>query len=425
MKKAIGVAIGVIILAALVLAMIPTIQDEIHWQWASHKDEVASYESYIETWPAGRYASEAQTRYDERAWADALAANKIEEFKRYTELHPEGKYVAKARDRIEDLHWEAVTGDTTLQGLEKYLQLHPDGSHADEARESIEDLHWKKATTSNTIRSYQDYIVAYPQGQYLQEAEEKVAALSTDNTPFEEAISIGTENSIKQFLEDFPGHQREPCAQQAIKDITEGRNIVDLLSEKKIEIETQGSGIQNVQVRMRSLVPYPITVRIPVGSYFVSSRQSSQNMITTAESRVRLTGDGWRSVSVSAACANMPRDIPGSEDTFTIQRSPHQEELARLIPVLDKAGVNFATRQAAVWIVTDNASYSDLGNLVSRPAHSPFGGTRMIREADVTRAMKLCTEAGIDIKSKAIWRDRQRILNGLEDEELKTWLEQN
>ena len=157
-------------------------------------------------------------------------------------------------------------------------------------------------------------------------------------------------------------------------------SIQNLIREKKIEIETQGSGIKSVGVRLRKLVPYPITVRVPVGSYFVSSRQSAQNMVTTAESKVRLTGDDWRRVSVSAACANRPRDIPGSGDTFTVQRSPHQAELERLIPVLDKARVPYAVRQAAVWIVTDNADYGDLGILVSRSQFQMFGGTRQIKE---------------------------------------------
>jgi len=414
--------LGVMLLITVSLLILPR---EVHWFWVSNKDEKASYESFITFWHSGRYIEEASERYDEQLWDEAQAANSIQGYRLYAQLSPEGNHLSEAKERIGSLRGERVIVSNNIQEVEAYLQLYPQGKYADEANERIDTLRWRDATTTNTVRSYKDYITEYPQGQYLEQAKERISGLRSNDAPFEEAVKKGTETSLQQFLEDFPGHKKEPYVKQAIKDIFEGRNIVDLLKEKKIEVETQGSGIQNVKVRMRNLATYPITVRIPVGSYFISSRQSSQNMITTAESKVRLTGDGWRSVSVSAACANMPRDIPGSEDTFTIQRSPYQEELARLMPVLDKAGENFATRQAAVWIVTDDASYADLGNLVSRPAHSLFGGTRMIREADVTRAMKLCAEVGIDIKSKSIWRDRQRILNGLEDGELKTWLEQN
>ena len=94
------------------------------------------------------------------------------------------------------------------------------------------------------------------------------------------------------------------------------------------------------------------------------------------------------------------------------------------MPVLDKAGVSYAVRQAAVWIVTDDADYGDLGILVSRPVLQALGGTRTIREPEAARAMRICEEAGIDITSKAIWGDRQKILAGLEEGDFKTWLEQ-
>ncbi|TFH53855.1 MAG: hypothetical protein E4G89_00675 [Methanothrix sp.] len=388
MKKVIGITVGVLVVAALVLVINPASRDEIHWRWAAHRNETASYDSYTRTWPAGRHAAEAMTRYDELAWADALSGN-------------------------------------TAQGFERYVQLHGEGKHVAEAKDSIEPLRWQEATASNSIRAYRDYTQAHPSGKHVQEAEMRATALRTDEAPFEAAIKTGEEASLKRFLEDFPGHQKEETAYQTIKDITEGRDIVDLLSEKKIEVETQGSGIQSVGVRLRRLVPYPIIVRVPVGSYFVSSRQTAQNMVTTAESKVRLSTNEWISVSISAACANRQRDIPRSEDSFTVLRSPHQEELARVIPVLDEERVPYAIRQAAVWIVTDNADYDDLGILVSRPAFQMIGGSRQINEPEVARAMKICSDAGIDIQKKAIWKDHETIYWRLNPDNVsKKWLKE-
>ncbi len=244
-----------------------------------------------------------------------------------------------------------------------------------------------------------------------------------DDAPFLAAQEQGTKEAWTTFLSEFPGHQREADARAALQDL-EGRNIVDLLSEKKIEIETSGSGIQNIRLKVRRLVPHPITVTIPVGTYFVSQSPSSQNMVTTAEKKLTLRNDDWLSTSPPAACANRSRDIPGDDDSFTVRRSAHQEELARLMPVLEKARASYAVRQAAVWIVTDNADYGDLGILISRPAFQPFGGTRQIREPETAQAMRICEEAGMDITGKAIWGDREKILAGLEEGDLKTWLEQ-
>lgn len=244
-----------------------------------------------------------------------------------------------------------------------------------------------------------------------------------DDAPFLAAQEQGTKEAWTTFLSEFPGHQREADARAALQDL-EGRDIVDLLSEKKIEIETSGSGIQNIRLKVRRLVSHPITVTIPVGTYFVSQNPSSQNMVTTAEKKLTLRSDDWLSTSPPAACANRSRDIPGNDDSFTVRKSAHQEELARLMPVLEKARASYAVRQAAVWIVTDNADYSDLGILISRPAFQPFGGTRQIRESEAARAMRICEEAGMDITGKAIWGDREKILAGLEEGDLKTWLEQ-
>jgi hypothetical protein len=211
-----------------------------------------------------------------------------------------------------------------------------------------------------------------------------------------------------------------------------GADIVDLIRDRKIEVATQGGGIQGVGLRVRRLVPQPLNVRIPVGTFFASRSGSSQSMVTTREAQTTLTDDGWVSLSVSTACANRPLNIPTAGDTFGIERSPQQAELAKLMPVLDRAGVPYPVMQAAVWIVTDNATYSDLGVLVSRRVPvggaqfmPPDTGTRVIREFDAARAMQLCQQAGINIKAKAIWRDRAAILQGLQDAALKTWLQQN
>ena len=378
--------IGVAILILIAVGLLPATRDELKWRFASSRDKAQDYAEYLAGWPSGRHFAEGRTRYEERGWAEAQAGSTVESYQQYEQTHPSGTHLADARTRIEDLTWQ-------------------------------------QSTTTKTIRALQTYLQAYPQGRFLADARTEQAALQTNESAFSTAFQKGTEGALRQFLTDFPNHLKEAEAKQALKDITEGRDIVDLLAEKKIEIQTQGSGIQNVSVRMRKLVPYPLTVRIPTGGYFVSARQSSQNMITTADSRVRLTGDDWQSVSPSAACANRPRDIPGSSDSFTVQRSPHQQELAALMPILDKAGVDYATRQAAVWIVTDDASYADLGILVTRSAYSGSGGSRTIHERETAQAMMLCEQAGVDLARRRIWNDRIDVLAGLADQRLKTWIE--
>lgn len=199
-------------------------------------------------------------------------------------------------------------------------------------------------------------------------------------------------------------------------------DLVDLLATRQVEAEVTGESIEFVNVKLRRLVPAAIKVGIPVGLYFVSRNSSAQNMVSTEARSVLLRDSQWVSVMIPAACTNRSRDIPEGADRFDVARSPQQAELARLMPMLSRAKANFAVTQAAVWIVTDDADYDDLGILTESYGPLGLGGSRVIRAAEAARAMKIAEEAGIDVTRKAIWNDREKILQQLKEGELKRWL---
>ncbi len=240
-----------------------------------------------------------------------------------------------ARDEI---HWRRASHNNDVTSYESYMKTWPHGRHITEAKEKLEFLHWKNALAANTIKGFEQYVQLRPDGKFVAEAKRKAAALRNDLAPFEAALKTGSEDSLKAFLSEFPGHVKWTEAQQILKEITEGRDIVDLLKEKKIEVKTEGSDIESVSLSVRRRVPYPLTVRIPVGTYFVSDNPSTQNMVATEETKIELSNDDWTYESIPAACANRTKEIPSSDDRFTIRRSPHQSELAKLISFLAKAG---------------------------------------------------------------------------------------
>ena len=400
--------------------------DERSWQETVRDGEIngiGRLRQYMETFPSGKHADEAAAKIEDLHWQDTTMGNTVKSYQLYLAMYPGGKHADEAVAMIEDLHWQEAAAGNTVESYQLYLDTHPGGKHADEAAAKIEDLHWQEATVGNTVKSYQLYLDTYPAGRFGPEAQAKQESLRSDDTPYVAAQKTGTSPAFKRFLEDFPGHKREADVRAALREIEEGRDITDLLKEKKVEIETQGSGIQNVIVRIRRLVTYQITVKIPVGTFFVSRSSSTQNMIATGESKLALTSSDWRWVMPSVVSANRLRSIPGQRDAFSVQKSPNQDELVRLMPVLERAGVSFTIRQAAVWIITDNASYSDLGILVMGSDGS--GGIRVINEYVAARAMQLCDQANIDVTRKAIWKDKSTILQGLHDASLKGWLQAN
>ena len=150
-------------------------------------------------------------------------------------------------------------------------------------------------------------------------------------------------------------------------------------------------------------------------------------MIVRTPANILLETDSWLEVTLEVTCANMHREVPFSKDSFDIVRAPDQSELQILMEFLEGADelgwqyTKFDVVQAAVWIVTDDANFEDLGTLVSSYV---VGGTqtRSIDEDETARAMFLVDEAGIDITVKTIWQDRNRIANGVLDTGLAEWI---
>jgi hypothetical protein len=383
MKTGIAAIACAVVVVAAGLAL-PATRDELQWRFTLRGNTTTDYAAYLTRWPQGRHAAQASAAYDERGWAGAAAGR-------------------------------------TVQDYERYLQEHPAGAHVAEARLGVETLHWTSAKRANSMSAYREYLARFASGRFANDVKARIDTLLQDDAAYEAAAKDGSRAAVEKFLADFPGHKREPDALALRRDMS-GRDLVDLLDERKVEVRARGAGIRTVTLEVRRLVGHDVGVRVPVGTFFVSRNPDAQNMVATGEHTAALDSDQWVTLTVSAACANRPRDIPSDDDSFVVRRSPQQRELQRLMPALGRANAGSNVEQAAVWIVTDDADYADLGILVSRSAYQVFGGSRVINERETAEAMKILDEAGIDIRQKLIWDDRSEILSGLEDGDLKAWL---
>jgi len=321
--------------------------------------------------------------------------------------------------------WTAAKGVDTIPSYEDFLQKYPESQYSVQATSRLETLRlekdWREANSTDSIEAFEAFLRKHPVSQYTDEAQSRLQQLREQ---FSRWQSVVQENSLEAYNNFVQFYSDSPYARKASKTIAEwehdiaGREVVEALESKRVEVEVTGSGIRDVSMKIRRLVDHPVKVTIPIGSYFVCGG-SSQNMIGRQEKTITLNDSAWQTIFIPSACANSSLPIPGSSDRFTVQALPRQAELKQLMSVLDEASVPFDVEQAAIWIVTDDAGYADLGVLVSRPAFQAFGGTRVINEDEAAKAMKLCDEAGIEISKKAIWRDRLTILKGIEDETLR------
>jgi tetratricopeptide (TPR) repeat protein len=199
-------------------------------------------------------------------------------------------------------------------------------------------------------------------------------------------------------------------------------NLIDLIAQGKLVAEIRGSDIGSVVLRVRRISrdpdPDPLFFNVPLGTFFTAANSSSQNMVVIAPRLLRLANAKWLSISIPTACANMTRKIPNAKDRFTAGLLSDRSDLSHIITVLyyEDAAPNVV--QAAVWIITDNATFDGLGTLVDNKTHS-----RTIGADDAARAMKFIADAGIEIDNYDIWKiDRFRLSTMVMDKPLAGWL---
>ena len=131
-----------------------------------------------------------------------------------------------------------------------------------------------------------------------------------------------------------------------------------------------------------------------------------------------------REIVIPTVCINLPKKIPESGLEFSFHKQSENNELNLFVKNLsemdsiDIRSITFfdspshSEMQAAVWIITDNADYNELGTLVSG-GQDLFGtmldippGGRILSPKSIAVAMLLLEKCGIDVESKRIWKDR-------------------
>ncbi len=202
---------------------------------------------------------------------------------------------------------------------------------------------------------------------------------------------------------------------------TQAGFLLDLIAAGKIAAEVNGSNIERVSLHVLNLTDEPIRVHVPAGTFFASNDARAQSMVATSGDYVDLDARQAQSATVATACANLPLAIPNYENSFTIAQAPPQPDLLLVAPLINGASIPYAVRQAAVWIITDNADYDDLGVLVNA-GYGDLRGARVIVADDAARAMQILDSAGVNIRNRRIWRDRGMIAENLPEGELRTWL---
>lgn len=195
----------------------------------------------------------------------------------------------------------------------------------------------------------------------------------------------------------------------------------ELQADGAIVVTGKGTSIQRVRIMVQNMGNRTLSFTIPIGACLLPGESGYQTMITTEAYKVTLAPQQQEEVVVPAACTNIHRKIPGSSVNFIYVLGSPNDDLVLLLRNLDKSDAEYSVIQAAVWIITDDADWNDLGTLTSG-AGSASG--RKINENNAAEAMRAIDESGLSIKERAIWEDRRVILSGITNPSLASWLKE-
>jgi hypothetical protein len=162
--------------------------------------------------------------------------------------------------------------------------------------------------------------------------------------------------------------------------------LTEAVRRKQIDFSASGGGIQSSVITVTNLSDEKLKLVIPPGTYLSSRSGSVQNMVITAQYDIVLSPKEKTTLNVNTACMNIHRSIPGSSNSFGAAQRPAGDLLTKVIRLLREGNYSYPVIQAAVWIVTDNASYNDTGILRSN-------STRAIDRKDYDTAREIVRKA--------------------------------
>lgn len=318
-------------------------------------------------------------------------------------------FVQQWASHAEERGWRAAAAEDTALGYELFLEEYADGDFAEAAQARLATIAFEAARGADTIRVFEDFIAAHPDAPEAEAARARIAELREDRALFAVVVEQSEVGRYRWFLEEYPGHVNAPEAEARLARMDEGVDLFALVERGEIEVEARGAGLTGVGVSLTNTTDSAVKVLVPAGVFFRSETRGVQDMVTTAPSETLVPANASTRLVAPAACADIHLGQPSSEHGLTLSREPLDPALAAVLA--RTADARIEVRQAAVWIVTDDASYSELTVL------------NVMNHQVAARGARLAAEAGVDLAERRIRRDFPFLLQQTaSDGELAVWL---
>ena len=135
-----------------------------------------------------------------------------------------------------------------------------------------------------------------------------------------------------------------------------------------LKTEVIGNGLRYVFLVLDSNTEHPLRINIPCGTIFSPQYKDTQKMVLLKDIILDLQPFDKRSDRLPAACSNMYRDVPSSDDTFEVGTFTEHPRLRQLLGSTAFQECNdWIVQQFAVWTITDNPFPGEMKAITEGP----------------------------------------------------------
>lgn len=132
-------------------------QEQELWNAIEQGKEMADIEDYLNRYPDGDHAAQAQelkSQFQEMAdqWAKVEAAADPDQLQKFISKYPDSPYRDKAVAAIDKILWQKATAENTATAYNRYLTQCPAGSHVDEAKQWIQQQAKQQADMQEKLK---------------------------------------------------------------------------------------------------------------------------------------------------------------------------------------------------------------------------------------------------------------------------------
>ena len=164
--------------------------EEQFWDSVKNSSQARDFQSYLRSYPNGKYASLAGLKISQIGGSTSSTPNPIP--------NPTPVSTTGSTSSVEEQYWDAVKNSSKAQDFQSYLRDYPNGQFTPIARlklqqlqsgttnptqtnSNTEDQYWNSISNSQRPQDFQSYLNTYPNGQYAAIARLRINQLNNSN----------------------------------------------------------------------------------------------------------------------------------------------------------------------------------------------------------------------------------------------------